>query len=51
MNKLVFIPLAVAALILIDHKRNHGVWFQWSDIDNHETVALLLIGVWLGLMF
>ena len=50
MNKLVLLPLAVAALILIDHKRNHGIWLEWSDINSHEAVALLLVGIWLGLM-
>ncbi len=50
MKLLVFIPLAVAALILIDHKRNHGVWLEWSDFDSHEAVALFLVGIWLGLI-
>ena len=50
MRPLVYIPLAVAALILMDHKRNHGYWIDWADINNHDALALLLIGVWIGLM-
>jgi hypothetical protein len=35
---------------LIDPKRDHGVWLEWSDIDSHEAVALFLVGIWPGLM-
>jgi hypothetical protein len=42
--------LTCTRMSLIDPKRNHGVWLVWSDINSHEAVALLLIGIWLGLI-
>jgi len=36
--------------IMVHHKVKHGYWFDLADIDNHETIALILVGVIIGII-
>jgi hypothetical protein len=44
------IPLILAFLVVAHHYYIHGVWFEWTDLNSHEMLAVLLLGVWIGLM-
>ena len=54
------LAILIIILLLIHHRFIHrneagfselDKWFQWSDINNHETVILLLLGIIIGLQF
>jgi len=42
--------LGLASAIMVHHRLKHGYWIDLEDIDNHETIALFLAGVGLGLL-
>jgi hypothetical protein len=51
------IPFLAAFLVILHHrvKHRHDLrgwrrWFQIKDADNHETVALTLMGVGIGMV-
>jgi hypothetical protein len=33
----------IGYIIMVHHSLKHGYWFDWEDINNHETIA---IGLW-----
>lgn len=45
------VALAVFVLILVHHGVKHrGIIVQWKDINNHETWAMMALGVAIGLL-
>lgn len=56
---LVLVILVLIVLILLHHRYIHHAdskkspiqkWFQWDDVDNHETIIVGLLGFILGLL-
>jgi len=41
---LIFLIIAV----MVHHKVKHGYWFDVHDLDNHETIAVFLLGLLVG---
>jgi|GEM_PF-3896732 len=59
MNTLIYIGFAIIILLLFHHRYKHRndkdmtdlqKWFQWGDVDNHETVELIILGIIIGLL-
>jgi len=48
--KLIGILVVVVLGIMLHHKLKHGYFWDIHDIDNHETIALFLIGVIIGII-
>ena len=44
------VPFIGAVLVMVHHRLKHGYWFDWEDINNHETIALFLIGLGIGML-
>ena len=40
--------LVLSCAIMIHHRIKHGYWFDKHDVDNHETVALFMLGMAIG---
>jgi len=56
---LILITLSFMVLLFLHHYRTHRFdakksaiqkWFQWNDINNHETIVVGLVGFILGLL-
>ncbi len=46
---IVIVSAALAIALLLHHAYIHGgTLFQWSDVDNHETWIVGLLGIALG---
>ena len=48
-NKLFYVLVVLGVGLFADNYRLHGRVFEWHDINNHETIALILLAVALGL--
>ena len=48
MRWVVIVPLIIVVVILLHHLTVHGYFIDLDDIDNHETLALFLLGISLG---
>ena len=44
------IALVISAIIMIHHRIKHGYWIDKQDINNHETVALFILGIAIGIL-
>lgn len=47
---LLALPFIGSALLFLDQYRNHGRFVDPEDVDNHETIALLLAGIGAGML-
>ena len=56
-TKLIVVSVVVIVFLLLHHRYKHRSdidktslqkWFQWSDVNNHETAIVLLLGFTLG---
>lgn len=54
---LVFLAIAFIPILLVHHRFIHQYdsdqtavqkWFQWEDVNNHETLVILLAGFVVG---
>ncbi len=55
----IIILFLIIWLLLVHHRWKHRKefkrhpkrrWFQWQDVNNHETVELLILGIIIGLL-
>ena len=60
-NKNIFVLLGflLMLILLFHHRYIHNLdasktqmqkWFQWEDINNHETIILLILGLITGII-
>ena len=49
MRMLLWILLILVFLIMLHHLWIHGYLVDIQDIDNHETIALFLLGIAIGI--
>jgi uncharacterized membrane protein YqhA len=56
---LLLIGVLLVPLIVLHHRFIHRLdkdksplekWFQWEDVNNHETVVMMIIGFIIGLL-
>ncbi len=50
MKKKWLIPLFLAFLVLIDHRMKSGNWYDLQDFQSHESLAIALLVLSLGMM-
>ena len=43
------LPFISSFVILLHHRVKHGYWIDFEDVNNHETVALFLLGIGIGM--
>jgi hypothetical protein len=49
MRKLIrFIPFLIVVGLLVHHYLVHGRLFDYEDVESHEAIALLMIGLGVG---
>jgi len=47
----VIIVLFLIGFLFVHHYAIHGIFFQFEDVNNHETIILFLLGFLLGYVF
>ena len=47
---IMIIMLLVAGLIFINQFSIHGTWYDWEDINNHETIGLVFAAIGLTMI-
>jgi len=49
-EKVAWVCIGLAVVLLIHHKITSGVWFNMEDVTNHEFLEIALVAFGLGIL-